>query len=82
MTATGTATQKVPLPLKTKNGVCVLESSSGDIVFACGGGLTLNGQAAGTWKNCTKGSANPPATGTATAVPTTTSTPVDAGTRG
>jgi hypothetical protein len=55
VTITGQGTTKSPLPLKTKNGACTLTSGAQDIVFVCGGGLTLSGQSIGSWKNCVVG---------------------------
>lgn len=70
----GGQTQRGALPLQTKNGSCVSSSDGQDIVFACGGQITQNGQSVGTWKNCTKaptsstggtsGDAPPPDAGT------------------
>jgi hypothetical protein len=53
VTANGQSS-KATLPLKTKSGNCVAETEGGDIVVACGGALTQNGNNVGTWKNCTK----------------------------
>jgi hypothetical protein len=54
VTVTGSATTKSPVTLVTKNGACVFSAQTGDVVFACGGALTSNGQNVGTWANCVK----------------------------
>jgi hypothetical protein len=54
ITVTGSMTQRMTVPLATKNGACVLSSTSSEVTFACGGALTSQGSPVGTWANCTK----------------------------
>lgn len=72
----GGQTQKATLPLQTKNGACAATITGGDVVLACGGQITQNGQSIGTWKNCSR-SATP-----GTPTEDAPAPPVDAGTRG
>ncbi|MEA2750882.1 MAG: hypothetical protein QOI41_5025 [Myxococcales bacterium] len=64
ITLTGGMTSRMTVPLQTKNGACVVNSTSTQVTFACGGALTSQGSNVGTWANCSKA---------------TTTTPPDAG---
>lgn len=61
ITVTGSMTQRMTVPLATKNGACVLSSTNTEVTFACGGALTSQGSPVGTWANCKKAAtASPP----------------------
>ncbi len=62
ITVTGGMTQKMTVPLATKNGACVLSSTSSEVTFACGGALTSQGSNVGTWANCKAVSGGTPPT--------------------
>jgi hypothetical protein len=62
ITVTGSMTQRMTVPLATKNGACVLTSTSTEVTFACGGALTSQGSNVGTWANCKKAATTTPPT--------------------
>ena len=62
LTVTGSMTQRMTVPLATKNGACVLSSTNTEVTFACGGALTSQGSNVGTWANCKKAAATTPPT--------------------
>lgn len=61
ITVTGSMTQRMTVPLATKNGACVLSSTNTEVTFACGGALTSQGSSVGTWANCKTVAGSPPA---------------------
>ena len=63
ITVPGSMTQRMTVPLATKNGACVLSSTNTEVTFACGGALTSQGSPVGTWANCTKAATTTPPTG-------------------
>ena len=64
ITVTGSMTQRMTVPLATKNGACVLSSTNTEVTFACGGALTSQGSPVGTWANCKKAATASPPTNT------------------
>jgi hypothetical protein len=64
ITVTGSMTQRMTVPLATKNGACVLSSTNTEVTFACGGALTSQGSPVGTWADCKKAATASPPTNT------------------